>query len=100
MAHLDGRQVERRRDDELRAGQDHLARRLRIEHGPGAELEAGRQLTREPLDQPDRARHGHRDFERADAAVDKRLDDGPQLVGLLHPDHGDDAAGFDFLEDA
>ena len=69
-----------------------------IEHRPGAELEFARQILGELLDQADRARHGHGQFECTNAAFEQRVDDGAQLIGLLHSDHGDDAAALNLSQ--
>ena len=66
-----------------------------IEDGARSEQDAAGSVGRQTANQIDGAGHGHRHFERADAAVGQRVDDGAEAIRLLHADDGDDARLFD-----
>jgi len=99
MAGADDVRPEDGTDDERRARVDDGARRRDVGHGAGAEEESVRQRRRQRADHLDRARHGHRHFERAHAAVGERVDHGAELRRILQPDHGDHSELFDPLRD-
>ena len=98
MRRLDDCGPEHRADDEPRARVGDAERRLGVHDGSGAENEAFGQRRRHLPDVLDGAGDGHRDLERAHAAVGKRLDDARQRRAVLQPDDRDDARRFEALQ--
>ena len=90
--------AEHRADDELRARADGAMHGLGIEHRAGAEQKIRRQRRRYFRNQLDRARHGHRHFQRADAAFGERIDDGAQRGWIRHANNRHDTEFFDFCD--
>ena len=98
VAELYGAEVERGRDDVLRAFEDAHASGLGVEDSAGANEDVGA-LFGEGAHDADGSRDGHGDFESRDAAGGDRIRERESLLFGLGAEDGDEAEGAKCFED-